>query len=80
MEFLRDLDYGVAAVCGGMCSCATCHVYIAPEWRDTLPPPSLDESDLLAALSHLSPNSRLFCQIPQATVREGLRLTLPPEE
>ncbi len=26
MENLRDLEYGVAAVCGGMCACATCHV------------------------------------------------------
>ena len=25
MENLRELDYGVAAICGGMCSCATCH-------------------------------------------------------
>ncbi len=32
MENLRDLDYGVAAVCGGMCACATCHVYVDPEW------------------------------------------------
>ena len=26
METLRELDYGVLAICGGMCSCATCHV------------------------------------------------------
>ena len=26
MEILRELDYGVAAICGGLCSCATCHV------------------------------------------------------
>jgi len=32
MENLRELDYGVAAICGGMCSCATCHVYVDPEW------------------------------------------------
>ena len=28
MEVLRELDYGVAAICGGMCSCATCHIYV----------------------------------------------------
>ena len=33
MENLRELDYGVAAICGGMCSCATCHVYVDPEWQ-----------------------------------------------
>ena len=37
MENLRELDYGVAAICGGMCSCATCHVYIDPDWQARLP-------------------------------------------
>ena len=37
METLRELDYGVAAICGGMCSCATCHVYVAEPWPERLP-------------------------------------------
>ena len=37
MEVLRELDYGVAAICGGMCSCATCHIYVDPAWADKLP-------------------------------------------
>src|SRR4051812_29672882 len=37
MENLRDLEYGVAAICGGMCACATCHVYVDPEWFPRLP-------------------------------------------
>ena len=52
MEVLRELDYGVAAICGGMCSCATCHVYVDPAWVDKLPPPMSDERDLLTELSH----------------------------
>ena len=32
MESLRDLDNGVLALCGGMCSCATCHCYIEEPW------------------------------------------------
>src|ERR1051325_2625367 len=39
METLRELEYGVAAICGGMCSCATCHVYVDPAWADRLPAP-----------------------------------------
>ena len=50
MEALREFEYGVAAICGGMCSCATCHVYIAPEWLAKLPDRQSDEGDLLAEL------------------------------
>ena len=51
MENLRDLEYGVAAVCGGMCACATCHVWVDPEWQPKLPPQHSDEKDLLSDLS-----------------------------
>ena len=50
--YLRELDYGVAAICGGMCSCATCHIYVDPEWADKLPAPQSDERELLNELSH----------------------------
>ena len=43
MEILRELDYGVAAICGGLCSCATCHIYIDPSWSSRLPAPMSDE-------------------------------------
>ena len=33
--------------CGGACACATCHVYVAPEWLDKLPPASPMENDML---------------------------------
>lgn len=80
MEALRELDYGVAAICGGMCSCATCHVYIAPEWAGRLPDQQGDERELVAELLYRRDNSRLSCQIPLAPGLDGLRLTLPPEE
>ena len=63
MEVLRELDYGVAAICGGMCSCATCHIYVDPDWVEKLPPPMSDERDLLSELSHHRENSRLSCQV-----------------
>ena len=63
MEVLRELDYGVAAICGGMCSCATCHIYIDPAWAEKLPAPMSDERDLLTELSHYRENSRLSCQV-----------------
>jgi ferredoxin, 2Fe-2S len=81
MEMLRDLDFGVAAICGGMCSCATCHVYIDESWQDRLSPPSLDESYLLQALSSYRQSaSRLSCQIEFTDALDGIQLMIAPSE
>ncbi|MEP7243775.1 MAG: 2Fe-2S iron-sulfur cluster-binding protein [Gammaproteobacteria bacterium] len=80
MENLRELDYGVAAICGGMCSCATCHVYVDPAWTDKLPAPQSDERELLSELSHCTDHSRLSCQIDFTPALEGLRVTIAPDE
>ena len=80
METLRELDYGVAAICGGMCSCATCHVYVDPEWTPKLPAPMSDERELLTELSHHEQNSRLSCQIEFTNEMAGLRITIAPDE
>lgn len=80
METLRDLDYGVAAICGGMCSCATCHVYVDPQWQDRLPEAMSDERELLMELSHYQDNSRLSCQIEFTPELDGLRVTIAPDE
>lgn len=80
MEALRDLDYGVAAICGGMCSCATCHVYVAQEWLDTLPKQCSDEIELLAELTHRDTRSRLACQVRLSQEHDGLRVQVAPEE
>jgi len=80
METLRDFDYGVAAICGGMCSCATCHVYVDPQWQPRLPPVMSDERELLVELSHSQPTSRLSCQIEFTPELEGLRVTIAPDQ
>lgn len=80
METLRELDYGVTAICGGMCSCATCHVYIAPDWVAKLPARQSDEGDLLSELQFRQETSRLSCQIQLSPALDGLRVTLAPEE
>ena len=80
METLRELDYGVAAICGGMCSCATCHVYVDPAWSDKLPSPQSDERELLNELSHYTDQSRLSCQIEFTPALAGLRVTIAPDE
>ena len=80
MENLRDLEYGVAAICGGMCACATCHVYVDPEWLAKLPPAHSDEKDLLGDLSTRQSNSRLSCQIKFSADMAGLKVTIAPDE
>lgn len=80
MEILRDQDWGVAAVCGGLCSCATCHVWLEEKWLDRFPPKDVDEEEVLEFLDHLRPNSRLSCQLILQPQHKGLSLTLAPEE
>jgi len=81
MELLRDLDFGVAAICGGTCSCATCHVYIDESWQDRLSPPSPDESYLVQALSSYRQSvSRLSCQIAFTEALDGIKLMIAPTE
>jgi 2Fe-2S ferredoxin len=80
METLRELDYGVAAICGGMCSCATCHVYVDQQWIERLPQPMSDERELIAELAHHETNSRLSCQLDFTDELTGLRVTIAPDE
>ena len=81
METLREYDYGVTAICGGLCSCATCHVFVHPDWVARLPAPQGDEKELLVELQHYDPQrSRLSCQVDFTPALDGLRLTVAPDE
>jgi ferredoxin, 2Fe-2S len=80
MEILRELDYGVAAICGGLCSCATCHVYIDPEWVGRLPKPQSDELELLREIPDFRDGtSRLSCQVDFTASLDGLKLEIAPD-
>lgn len=81
MEVLRDEDYDIAAVCGGCCSCATCHIFVAPEWTDKLPPLSSDEQALVESTESYRPDtSRLSCQIEVSDELDGLSFEIAPHE
>jgi 2Fe-2S ferredoxin len=81
METLRELEFGVAAICGGLCSCATCHIFIDPAWMGKLPPKQSDEQDLLSELQHYDePRSRLSCQVEFTEELDGLKLKIAPDE
>jgi 2Fe-2S ferredoxin len=53
MEVIRDAGFDeMLALCGGCCSCATCHVHIDPAFADKLPAIGEDEDDLLDSSDH----------------------------
>jgi ferredoxin, 2Fe-2S len=76
MEIIRDWDIGIKAECGGACACATCHVYVAPQWVDKLIPPTDEELDRLDTAPAVTENSRLSCQIIMNQDLDGLTITL----
>lgn len=79
MEIIRDNDLPIRAECGGSCACATCHVYVAKEWRDKVNPVSDDEQFMLDGVDGYDPAaSRLSCQILMKDELDGLTVTLAP--
>lgn len=81
MEILRDAGFDdIVALCGGCCSCATCHIHVDPAFADTLPPISADENDLLDTSPHRTPQSRLACQVPFTDAMAGLRVEIAQED
>jgi 2Fe-2S ferredoxin len=81
MEAIRDNGFDeLLALCGGCCSCATCHVHVDPAFKDRLPPMSEDEDDLLESSDHRNENSRLGCQMPFTAELDGLRVTIAQED
>ena len=49
--------------CEGAMACSTCHVIVAAEDFDRLPPASEEEDDLLDFAFHVTRTSRLACQV-----------------
>lgn len=81
MEALRDNDYDdIEAICGGMCSCASCHVYVEGEWFDKLGARNDDEELLVSSSDSFKVISRLSCQIKVTDDMDGLQVTIAEQE
>jgi 2Fe-2S ferredoxin len=81
MEVIRDNGFDeLLALCGGSCSCATCHVHVDEAWAAKVGGPHADEADLLDSSDHRKPSSRLSCQIKFSADLDGLRVTIAPED
>ncbi len=64
--------------CEGQMACSTCHVIVAPEWFDRLPPASEEEEDMLDFAAGARRTSRLSCQIELTAKLDGLTVSVPP--
>ena len=80
MEALREHEWGVAAICGGLCSCGTCHVYLDTDWLARFTQADYEEQDLLESFDSTEENSRLSCQLQLQAEHEGLKLSIAPDE
>ena len=81
MENIKEAGLDeLLALCGGVCACATCHVYIDPAFGGLLAPMGEDEDDLLSGSAHRRPESRLSCQIPFDDRLAGLKCQIAPED
>jgi ferredoxin, 2Fe-2S len=77
---LRNSIPGIDAECGGACACATCHVYVAPEWSEIVGKASQMEEDMLDFAFEVRPTSRLSCQIKVVAALDGLVVTTPGKQ
>ena len=81
MENIRDNGFDeLLALCGGCCSCATCHVHLDEAWFAKVGPRKPDEDDLLDTSDHKIATSRLSCQIEYSDALDGLRVRIAPED
>ena len=69
---------GIVAECGGSAMCATCHVFVDPEWESKLPPMNAVEDEMLDSVAdERRPSSRLSCQLTMTPELDGLVVQLP---
>ncbi|KAF1740513.1 hypothetical protein MXB_2572, partial [Myxobolus squamalis] len=78
LEIAKKHDIDLEGACEGSCACSTCHVYVDPPYMKRLPPPSIEEEDMLDLAAALKENSRLGCQIKITKNMDGIVIKIPP--
>lgn len=72
---------GIVGECGGQAMCATCHVYVRPEFADSLPGISEDEDEMLdCTTAERTATSRLGCQVAIGTDLDAIIVDVPAEQ
>jgi ferredoxin, 2Fe-2S len=77
---VKNMVPGIDADCGGACACATCHVYLEPEWLDKVGKRAAMEEDMLDFAFDVRDSSRLSCQIKISDAINGLRVRVPAKQ
>ena len=77
---VKNMVPGIDADCGGACACATCHVYVEPDWMERVGPRNEMEEDMLDFAFDLRENSRLSCQIKITDALDGLTVKVPEKQ
>jgi ferredoxin, 2Fe-2S len=68
---------GILAECGGVCACATCHIFIPADWAAKIPPAGDFEAGMIEGAIDPGPDSRLACQITVTDELDGMAVRLP---
>jgi 2Fe-2S ferredoxin len=72
---------GIVGECGGQAMCATCHVYVRPEWSEQLPAISDNEEEMLeSTAAERTERSRLSCQITAPAEDAVIVVDLPDRQ
>ena len=77
---VRNMIPGIDGDCGGLCACATCHVYIEPDWLEKCNSPEELETNILDFAFDVEQNSRLSCQIKIDDSLDGLIVKMPERQ
>ena len=79
LEVAQAAGMPLEGTCESQMACSTCHVIVAPEWFDRLPPAVEDEEDMLDLAAQVTRTSRLSCQIRLTPDLDGLEVRIPGE-
>ncbi|KUR72842.1 2Fe-2S ferredoxin [Novosphingobium fuchskuhlense] len=79
LEVGQNAGMPLEGTCEGQMACSTCHVVVAAEWFDRLPPASEDEEDMLDLAAGVTRTSRLACQIVLTDALDGIEVRVPEE-
>lgn len=78
LELAQAHGQPLEGTCEGQMACSTCHVIVAADDFDRLPPASEEEEDMLDLAVGATRTSRLACQIELSEALDGITVTMPP--